>query len=208
MRFFFPHHELFPNIWDLRVGFVMKSTVASMYVCLCRWVHAVCESLYTEDEVEQASDEGFACTSCSAYVPKPVGESHNNAFYNRRNPIDYGLKNIPRIFSYLRDTIFFCFSSLLFAFAHSSRVSHYGFNKDQRARSVDLACSYFLSQGHDAWSSVTSHSHLPMLIYRTPVLPVGGCVADGVGYVPTPQHLHVSPAQEAAASLPSRHSVL
>ncbi|XP_068589687.1 histone-lysine N-methyltransferase 2D isoform X4 [Cebidichthys violaceus] len=37
-----------------------------------RWVHAVCESLYTEDEVEQASDEGFACTSCSAYVPKPV----------------------------------------------------------------------------------------------------------------------------------------
>ncbi|XP_068454333.1 histone-lysine N-methyltransferase 2D isoform X3 [Clinocottus analis] len=40
-----------------------------------RWVHAVCESLYTEDEVEQASDEGFACTSCSAYVPKPVVES-------------------------------------------------------------------------------------------------------------------------------------
>ncbi|XP_061684594.1 histone-lysine N-methyltransferase 2D isoform X6 [Syngnathoides biaculeatus] len=37
-----------------------------------RWVHAVCESLYTEDEVEQASDEGFACTSCSPYVPKPV----------------------------------------------------------------------------------------------------------------------------------------
>ncbi|KAM9855227.1 histone-lysine N-methyltransferase 2D [Aulostomus maculatus] len=40
-----------------------------------RWVHAVCESLYTEDEVEQASDEGFACTSCSPYVPKPVVES-------------------------------------------------------------------------------------------------------------------------------------
>ncbi|XP_058499397.1 histone-lysine N-methyltransferase 2D isoform X2 [Solea solea] len=37
-----------------------------------RWVHAVCESLYTEDEVEQASDEGFACTSCTPYVPKPV----------------------------------------------------------------------------------------------------------------------------------------
>lgn len=43
-------------------------------VCLCRWVHAVCESLYTEDEVEQASDEGFACTSCTPYVPKPVGK--------------------------------------------------------------------------------------------------------------------------------------
>ncbi|XP_068610398.1 histone-lysine N-methyltransferase 2D [Brachionichthys hirsutus] len=40
-----------------------------------RWVHAVCESLYTEDEVEQASDEGFACTSCTPYVPKPVVES-------------------------------------------------------------------------------------------------------------------------------------
>ena len=47
-------------------------------VCLCRWLHAVCESLYTEDEVEQASDEGFACTSCSAYVPKPVGKFHND----------------------------------------------------------------------------------------------------------------------------------
>lgn len=33
----------------------------------------MCESLYTEDEVEQASDEGFACTSCTPYVPKPVG---------------------------------------------------------------------------------------------------------------------------------------
>ncbi|XP_068182905.1 histone-lysine N-methyltransferase 2D [Antennarius striatus] len=40
-----------------------------------RWVHAVCESLYTEDEVEQASDEGFACTSCTPFVPKPVVES-------------------------------------------------------------------------------------------------------------------------------------
>lgn len=47
-------------------------------VCLYRWVHAVCESLYTEDEVEQASDEGFACTSCTPYVPKPVGKSHSN----------------------------------------------------------------------------------------------------------------------------------
>lgn len=46
-------------------------------MCLRRWVHAVCESLYTEDEVEQASDEGFACTSCSPYVPKPVGKSQN-----------------------------------------------------------------------------------------------------------------------------------
>lgn len=41
---------------------------------ICRWVHAVCESLYTEDEVEQACDEGFACTACTPYVPRPVGE--------------------------------------------------------------------------------------------------------------------------------------
>lgn len=47
------------------------------YVCLDRWVHAVCESLYTEDEVEQASDEGFACTYCAPYVPKPVGKCEN-----------------------------------------------------------------------------------------------------------------------------------
>lgn len=40
----------------------------------CRWVHAVCESLYTEDEVEQASDEGFACTACTPFVPRPIGE--------------------------------------------------------------------------------------------------------------------------------------
>lgn len=48
-----------------------------IHVCVFvfhRWVHAVCESLYTEDEVEQASDEGFACTACTPYVPRPVGE--------------------------------------------------------------------------------------------------------------------------------------
>ncbi|KAJ8260144.1 hypothetical protein GJAV_G00177570 [Gymnothorax javanicus] len=37
-----------------------------------RWVHAVCEGLYTEDEAEQASDEGFTCTGCSPYFPRPV----------------------------------------------------------------------------------------------------------------------------------------
>lgn len=56
----------------------MKSVPFYVFLCTFRWVHAVCESLYTEDEVEQASDEGFACTSCSPYVPKPVGESLNN----------------------------------------------------------------------------------------------------------------------------------
>ncbi|KAM9785527.1 histone-lysine N-methyltransferase 2D [Neosynchiropus ocellatus] len=51
-----------------------------------RWVHAVCESLYTEDEVEQASDEGFACTSCSPYVPRPVVESSIMASIKMKEP--------------------------------------------------------------------------------------------------------------------------
>ncbi|XP_042307888.1 histone-lysine N-methyltransferase 2D isoform X3 [Sceloporus undulatus] len=37
-----------------------------------RWMHAVCDNLFTEEEVEQAADEGFDCTSCRPYVVKPV----------------------------------------------------------------------------------------------------------------------------------------
>ncbi|KAG8452374.1 hypothetical protein GDO86_004250 [Hymenochirus boettgeri] len=37
-----------------------------------RWLHAVCENLFTEEEVEQAADEGFDCTSCQPFIPKPV----------------------------------------------------------------------------------------------------------------------------------------
>lgn len=37
-------------------------------------MHAGCESLFTEDEVEQAADEGFDCVSCQPYVVKPVGK--------------------------------------------------------------------------------------------------------------------------------------
>ncbi len=58
-------------------------------VCLGRWVHAVCESLYTEDEVEQASDEGFACTSCTPYVPKPVGKSENDTILKLKTRISW-----------------------------------------------------------------------------------------------------------------------
>lgn len=39
-------------------------------------MHAGCESLFTEDDVEQAADEGFDCVSCQPYVVKPVGEYH------------------------------------------------------------------------------------------------------------------------------------
>lgn len=92
--------------------------------CLNRWVHAVCESLYTEDEVEQASDEGFACTYCAPYVPKPVGKCENKAKtpYNHINLSD---------FVYLLIYFFYFFTPL---FLHSSRVSHYGIYKDQGAR--------------------------------------------------------------------------
>ncbi|XP_030052678.1 histone-lysine N-methyltransferase 2D [Microcaecilia unicolor] len=37
-----------------------------------RWLHAVCENLFTEEQVEQAADEGFDCTSCQPYIIKPV----------------------------------------------------------------------------------------------------------------------------------------
>lgn len=55
---------------------------------------------------------------------------------------------------------------------------------------------------------IVSHLHLQMPLYRATVLPVRGCVADRVRDVPSPKHLHVSTAQEAAAALPSWHSVL
>lgn len=56
--------------------------------------------------------------------------------------------------------------------------------------------------------SIVSHTDLQMSPHRTAVLPVGGCVADGVRYVPASKHLHVPTAQETAAPLPSWHPVL
>lgn len=44
-----------------------------------RWMHAVCDNLFSEEEVEQAADEGFDCTSCQPYVVKPVGEYCNGS---------------------------------------------------------------------------------------------------------------------------------
>uniref|UniRef100_A0A8D0LAK3 Uncharacterized protein n=1 Tax=Sphenodon punctatus TaxID=8508 RepID=A0A8D0LAK3_SPHPU len=35
-------------------------------------MHAECDNLFTEEEVEQAADEGFDCTACQPYVIKPV----------------------------------------------------------------------------------------------------------------------------------------
>lgn len=46
-------------------------------------MHAGCESLFTEEEVEQAADEGFDCVSCQPYVVKPVGELGTGAVGKR-----------------------------------------------------------------------------------------------------------------------------
>ncbi|XP_056418192.1 histone-lysine N-methyltransferase 2D isoform X3 [Hyla sarda] len=37
-----------------------------------RWLHAVCENLFTEEEVESAADEGFHCTTCQPFIVKQV----------------------------------------------------------------------------------------------------------------------------------------
>ncbi|GCC20756.1 hypothetical protein chiPu_0019323, partial [Chiloscyllium punctatum] len=42
-----------------------------------RWVHAICENLFTEDEVEQAADEGFDCTACEPFVVRPIVRSES-----------------------------------------------------------------------------------------------------------------------------------
>lgn len=41
--------------------------------------------------MEQASDEGFACTYCAPYVPKPVGKCENKA----KTPSFYICKHKP-----------------------------------------------------------------------------------------------------------------
>lgn len=32
----------------------------------------MCENLFTEDEVEQAADEGFDCAACQPFIVKPL----------------------------------------------------------------------------------------------------------------------------------------
>lgn len=82
----------------------MKMMHTCVPLCSSRWVHAVCESLYTEDEVEQASDEGFACTYCAPYVPKPVGKSEN-VFRKQHSMSDLLLLFLKKCYYFL-STIF------------------------------------------------------------------------------------------------------
>lgn len=44
-----------------------------MYVF--RWVHAMCQGLTTEDEVETAADEGFDCSLCRTHSRGSFGEN-------------------------------------------------------------------------------------------------------------------------------------
>lgn len=52
-----------------------------------------------------------------------------------------------------KDILLLSLLYLLFAFVRSSRVSHYGFYKDQRARLVEFADSCLLKQACSVWSS-------------------------------------------------------
>lgn len=36
----------------------------------------MCENLFTEDEVEQAADEGFDCAACQPFIVKPLRMYH------------------------------------------------------------------------------------------------------------------------------------
>lgn len=55
------------------LSFALSGSISSCRPFL-RWMHASCESLFTEDDVEHAADEGFDCVSCQPYVVKPAGE--------------------------------------------------------------------------------------------------------------------------------------
>lgn len=45
-----------------------------MYKCgLFRWMHAVCQNLNTEEEVENVADIGFDCSMCRPYMPASNG---------------------------------------------------------------------------------------------------------------------------------------
>lgn len=51
----------------------IDSAIGCLY--LCRWVHALCQGLTTEDEVEVAADEGFDCSLC---------KTHNRGSYGKQ----------------------------------------------------------------------------------------------------------------------------
>lgn len=53
----------------------------------------MCDNLFTEEEVEQAADEGFDCASCQPYVVKPVGEYWGQTRASSRAMVLYFKRN-------------------------------------------------------------------------------------------------------------------
>lgn len=45
---------------------------------LFRWMHAVCQNLNTEEEVENVADIGFDCSMCRPYIPASNGKNDLN----------------------------------------------------------------------------------------------------------------------------------
>lgn len=41
---------------------------------ISRWMHAICQNLNTEEEVENIADLGFDCTICRPYIPPTNGK--------------------------------------------------------------------------------------------------------------------------------------
>lgn len=41
---------------------------------ISRWMHAICQNLNTEEEVENIADMGFDCTICRPYIPPTNGK--------------------------------------------------------------------------------------------------------------------------------------
>lgn len=60
-------------------------------------MHARCQSLLTEDDVEQAADEGFDCVSCQPYVVKPVGEYQLLGGQGRDKVWVLGFRTVPKM---------------------------------------------------------------------------------------------------------------
>lgn len=54
------------------------SSILTSFKCVnvfCfRWMHAVCQNLNTEEEVENVADIGFDCSMCRPYMPVSNGK--------------------------------------------------------------------------------------------------------------------------------------
>lgn len=49
---------------------------------LCRWAHGSCQGLNSDEDVENAADEGFDCTLCRMHTMPTPGKIHETWFFN------------------------------------------------------------------------------------------------------------------------------